>query len=63
MFLVMRIQKTIQTDSVFGCKVNTSVGDHIGFLSVYKTKKAAQKVWGKDVELVEVKLTENGRER
>lgn len=48
LYIVMRVQKKIHTSLM---PVVVENGDHLGFLSVYATKKAAQAVWGKDVEL------------
>lgn len=48
LYIVMRVQKKINTSLM---PIVVEDGDHLGFLSVYATKKAAQSVWGKDVEL------------
>lgn len=53
MYIVMMLQKSIKTELF---DVNAVDGDHLGFLSVFKTKKAARKVWGKDVELLEIEV-------
>jgi hypothetical protein len=50
MYIVMRVQKQIKTTLL---PVTVEDGDHLGFLSVYATKKAAHAVWGNDVELQE----------
>ena len=53
MYIVMMLQKSIKTDLF---DVSAVDGDHLGFLSVFKTKKAAQKVWGKGVKLARVRV-------
>jgi len=50
-FIVMRLQRKLETTLL---PVSVVDGDHLGMLSVYKTKKAAREVWGKDVKLVEI---------
>lgn len=52
----MRLQKKIKTNVV---DVNVAKDDHLGMLSVYRTKTAARKVWGKNVEIVEVEVLEH----
>lgn len=50
-YVVMRLQRNIEVGDL---KVSAEVGDHMGFLSVFKTKTAARKVWGKDAKLKEI---------
>lgn len=53
MYLVMRIQTEIQTNIM---PISVVDGEHLGMLSVYASKKSAQKVWGKNIELQEVRI-------
>lgn len=57
-YIVMRLQKSIKTN--LG-PVSVVDDDHMGFISVFKTKKGARKICGSNVQLYEVMSIEEAK--
>lgn len=54
-YLVLRMEKVLTTNA-FPVRLETE--DTLGACMVYKTKAKARKVWGKDVQVVEINIGE-----
>lgn len=56
-WLVLQMVKSFDTTA--GTSINLEVGNHLGACMVFKTKEAAQQIWGNDVRLVEIQYAED----
>lgn len=55
-WVVQRLIKEVNTNVY---PVNLVTKEHLGVLSVFRTKKDARNIWGKDISLVEITIGEN----
>ena len=57
-YIVLRLQTSSQTSYGWPINLHTPSTGHLGMMSVYATKKAARKVYGEDIQLQEISITE-----